>query len=85
MNKENKRTVEIDIKKIFLTPPDTNKERIIFLSMLVITFVIFFGPLCFSAIPPIKGILLSCLPALSLSWGWIVFLRSLFSKEKYCL
>lgn len=79
-----KKTVEPDLRKIFLTPPDTKKEKIMFLIMLVVTFVMFFGPLCFSAIPPIKGILLSCLPALSLSWGWIVLLRSLFRKSEFC-
>lgn len=83
MKQNVKRTSEIDIKKIFLTPPDTNKERIILLSMLVVTFVIFFGPICFSPIPPVKGILLACMPAVSLSWGWMVFLRSLFRKGEF--
>lgn len=85
MKQNAKRTAEIDIKKIFLTPPDTNKERIILLSMLVVTFVIFFGPICFSPIPPVKGILLACMPAVSLSWGWLVLLRSLFRKKEFSL
>ena len=33
---------------------------------------------------PAKAVLLSCLPALSVSWGWIVLLRSLFRKSEFC-
>ena len=79
-----KKQVELDLKKIFLTPPDTKKEKIMLLVMLVVTFVMFFGPICFSPIPPVKGIFLACLPALSLSWGWMVLLRSLFRKGSFC-
>lgn len=75
--------VEIDLKKIFLTPPNTRKEKITLLVMLVATFVVFFGPICFSPIPPVKAVLLACLPALSLSWGWMVLLRSLFRKTEF--
>lgn len=84
MNNPEKQTVKIDLVKIFLTPPNTKKERIILFLMLVITFMIFFGPVVFSGMSPIKGILLACMPALSISWGWIVLLRSFFRKKDFC-
>ena len=76
--------VEMDLKKIFLTPPNTRREQIILLVMMVVLFIMFFGPICFTEIHPVKAILLSCLPALSVSWGWIVLLRSLFRKSEFC-
>lgn len=79
-----KKQVEMDLQKIFLTPPNTKKEKITLLTMLVVTFLIFFGPICFSSISPVKAILLACLPAVSLSWGWMVLLRSLFRKRDFC-
>lgn len=83
MKKETVR-VEMDLKKIFLTPPNTRREKITLLVMIVVLFVMFFGPICFTDIHPVKAILLSCLPALSVSWGWIVLLRSLFRKSEFC-
>lgn len=79
-----KKQVEMDLTKIFFTPPNTKKEKIILLTMLVVTFLIFFGPICFSAISPVRAILLACLPAVSISWGWMVLLRSLFRKQEFC-
>ena len=76
--------VEIDLKKIFLTPPNNRREKITLLVMMVALFVMFFGPICFTDVHPVKAILLSCLPALSVSWGWIVLLRSLFRKSEFC-
>ena len=73
----------VDIKKIFLTPPHTKRELITVLLVMVAVFMICFGPLCFSPIHPIKAVVISCLPALSLSWGWLVLLRALFSKREY--
>ena len=76
--------VEIDLKKIFLTPPNIRREKITLLVMMVVLFVMFFGPICFTDIHPAKAVLLACLPALSVSWGWIVLLRSLFRKSEFC-
>ena len=76
--------VEMDLKKIFPTPPNTRREQITLLVMMVVLFIMFFGPICFTEIHPVKAILLSCLPALSVSWGWIVLLRSLFRKSEFC-
>ena len=76
--------VEMDLKKIFLTPPNTRREKITLLVMMVVLFVMFFGPVCFTDVHPAKAVLLSCLPALSVSWGWIVLLRSLFRKSEFC-
>lgn len=84
MRDNTKRLVELDLGRIFLTPPNTKKEKIVLLIMMVVTFVMFFGPICFSPIPPVKGILLACMPALSFSWGWMVLLRSLFRKSEFC-
>ena len=83
MKKDVKR-VEMDLVKIFLTPPNTRRERITLILMLVVTFVMYFGPLCFTDIHPARAILLACLPALSISWGWMVLLRSLFRKSEFC-
>ena len=83
MKKEAAR-VEMDLKKIFLTPPNTRREKITLLVMMVVLFVMFFGPVCFTDVHPAKAVLLSCLPALSVSWGWIVLLRSLFRKSEFC-
>lgn len=83
MKSAEKRQVEMDLTRIFLTPPNTRKEKITLLAMLVVTFVIFFGPICFSAIPPVKAIFLACMPSLSISWGWMVLLRSLFRKDEF--
>ena len=74
----------MDLKKIFLTPPNTRREKITLLVMMVVLFVMFFGPVCFTDVHPAKALLLSCLPALSVSWGWIVLLRSLFRKSEFC-
>ena len=76
--------MEMDLKKIFLTPPNTRREKITLLVMMVVLFVMFFGPVCFTDVHPAKTVLLSCLPALSVSWGWIVLLRSLFRKSEFC-
>mgnify|MGYP001026848010 CR=1 FL=1 len=54
--------VEIDLKKIFLTPPNNRREKITLLVMMVALFVMFFGPICFTDVHPVKAILLSCLP-----------------------
>ena len=41
-------SVEMDLKKIFLTPPNTRREKITLLVMMVVLFVMFFGPVCFT-------------------------------------
>ena len=83
MKKEPER-VEMDIQKIFLTPPNTMKEKITLVLMMVVVFIMFFGPVTFTEISPVKGIFLSALPAISISWGWMVLLRSLFRKREFC-
>ncbi|HIU77492.1 MAG TPA: hypothetical protein IAC62_16505 [Candidatus Pelethocola excrementipullorum] len=79
-----KREVEMDIFKIFLTPPNTRKEKITLLVMMAVVFMMFFGPLCFTSVSPVKAIISSAFPAFSLSWGWMVLLRSLFRKSEFC-
>lgn len=73
----------IDIVKIFLSPPSTMFERVTLFLFLLITFVLFFGPLRFSNMTPMEAALTAALPALSISWGWIVFLRSIFRKKEF--
>ena len=58
MKKETKQG-EMDLVKIFLTPPNTMRERVTLILMLVVTFVMFFGPLCFTDVHPAKAILLA--------------------------
>lgn len=79
-----KEYVVVDLMKIFLTPPNNKKEKITVLAVMVLTFIIFFGPLCFSDMHPARAILLSALPALSISWGWMILLRGLFRKKEFC-
>lgn len=80
---KNEERLEIDLAKIFLTPPNTMKERITLVVMMVVVFIMFFGPVMFTEISPIKGIFMAALPALTVSWGWIVLLRSLFRKREF--
>ena len=82
MKKEPER-LEMDLKKIFLTPPNTMKEKITLIVMMTVVFIMFFGPTVFSKISPVRGIVVSALPALSISWGWLVLLRSLFRKREF--
>jgi hypothetical protein len=76
--------LQIDIAKIFLSPPSTMFERVTLFLILLITFIMFFGPLKFSKMPPIEAAFTAALPALSISWGWIVLLRSIFRKKDFC-
>lgn len=75
--------LELDIVKIFLTPPDTMREKITLFVMMVVIFIMFFGPVMFTEVSPLKGALLSALPAFTVSWGWLVLLRSLFRKREF--
>lgn len=84
MKSMEKRQVEMDLTKIFLTPPNTRKEKITLLVMLVATFVIFFGPICFSAIPPVKAVLLACMPSFSLSLGLDSFAPLPVQEGRFC-
>ncbi|WP_207727060.1 hypothetical protein [Anaerosolibacter carboniphilus] len=77
--------VKIDIFKIFTNPPSTMFERITLFLMLVISFIIFFSPLRFSKISPFEAAWIAALPSLSISWGWIVLLRSIFRKKDFSI
>ena len=76
--------VHLDIKKIFLTPPNTRKEKIILVLVMVLVFMLYFGPLTFSAVHPVKAILISCIPTVTTSWAWIVLLRYVGRKKEFC-
>lgn len=82
MKKEPER-LEMDLAKIFLTPPNTMKEKVTLVVMMVVVFAMFFSPVVFTEVSPVKGIFLSALPAVSISWGWMVLLRSLFRKREF--
>ena len=82
MKKEPER-LEMDLAKIFLTPPNTMKEKVTLVVMMVVVFAMFFAPVGFTEGSPVKGIFLSALPAVSISWGWMVLLRSLFRKREF--
>ncbi|MFR4819326.1 MAG: hypothetical protein ACLUA9_09530 [Blautia stercoris] len=51
--------------------------------MMTVVFIMFFGPTVFLEISPVRGIIISALPVLSISWGWMVLLRSLFRKREF--
>lgn len=82
MKKEPER-LEMDLQKIFLTPPNTLREKVTLLLMMVVLFVMFFGPVIFTEVSPVKGIILSAIPALCISWAWMVLLRSIFRKREF--
>ncbi|WP_297778836.1 hypothetical protein [Blautia sp.] len=82
MKKEPER-LEMDLAKIFLTPPNTMKEKITLILMMVVVFVMFFGPVVFTEISPIKGAVLSALPALSISWGGWYYSGVCSEKENF--
>lgn len=73
----------VNLHKIFLTPPSSLKERLILFAMLVVTFMVFFGPLKFSNVEPVEAVLTAMIPALTVSWGWVVLLRFLFNRAFY--
>ncbi|MBN2285827.1 MAG: hypothetical protein JXQ26_05350 [Tissierellales bacterium] len=73
----------LDTRKIFLKPPKSLLERIVLFVTLVMTFMIFFAPLQFSSMPPVEAVAISMLPAISISWGWIVLLRFLFRRSEF--
>ncbi|MCG8541761.1 MAG: hypothetical protein MJA82_17755 [Clostridia bacterium] len=75
--------VKMDVMKIFFTPPSTMFERITLFIMLTITFIIFFTPLKFSQIHPLEAVITAAIPSLSISWGWILLLRSIFKKKDF--
>ena len=52
MKKEPER-LEMDLKKIFLTPPNTMKEKITLIVMMTVVFIMFFGPTVCSEISPV--------------------------------
>lgn len=76
--------LEMDLAKIFLTPPGTMKERVFLFVMMAVVFTAFFGPVMFTAVSPMRGAVLSALPAFSVSWGFMVFFRSVFKKREFC-
>lgn len=76
--------VHLDIKKIFLTPPNTRKEKIILVVVMLLVFMLYFGPLTFSTVHPVKAILISCIPTVTTSWAWIVLLRYIGRKKEFC-
>ncbi len=75
--------VQIDLRRIFLTPPISMMEKLILFVMLTGTFMFFFKPLQFSPMSPLEAAFTASIPALSLSWGWLVLLRSLFWKRQF--
>ena len=76
--------VSLDLKKIFLAPPDTRREKITLIVVMVLVFMLYFGPLTFTEVDPIRAILISAVPTLTTSWGWIVLLRYVGRKADFC-
>ena len=85
MPKEPER-LEIDIQKIFLTPPTSMRsmrEKITLFLMMLVIFIMCFGPTIFTDISPVRAVIVSAIPAFTVSWGWMVLLRSLFRKREF--
>lgn len=59
--------VSLNLGKIFLTPPNTRKEKILLLVLMTLFFMLFFGPLTFSAINPVHAVLISAVPTVTTS------------------
>lgn len=76
--------VKIDIAKIFCTPPSNMFERITLFLTILVTFIMFFGPLAFSKMSPVEAIITAAVPSLTMSWAWMVLLRSIFRKRDFC-
>ena len=72
MRKETEK-LEMDLVKIFLSPPDTMREKITLFIMMVVVFIMFFGPLMFTEVSPVKGAVLSAIPAFTVSWGCLLY------------
>ena len=72
MRKETEK-LEMDLVKIFLSPPDTMREKITLFVMMVVVFIMFFGPVMFTEISPLKGALLSALPVFALGNAVLCF------------
>ena len=75
--------LEIDIQKIFLTPPTSMREKITLFLMMLVIFIMCFGPTIFTDISPVRAVIVSALPAVTVSWGWMVLLRSPFRKRDF--
>jgi len=73
----------VDLKRLFLSPPQLLSERVMLFVMLSVSFAAFFGPLLFSSMMPLDAALTAMPPALSISWGWMVFLRYRFRRSEY--
>lgn len=75
--------VRINLVKIFLDPPKSFFERVSLFFIASLLFVVFFRPLGFENMSFFEAVITASIPSLSISWGWIVLLRSLFRKEDY--
>ena len=76
--------VRLDLKKIFLSPPNTTREKVTLVLVMVLVFMLYFGPLTFTAVSPVHAILISSVPILTTSWAWIVLLRYIGRKQDFC-
>ena len=86
MNRKNSgefQYVRLDLKKIFLTPPTGKRERTTLVVVMTLVFMLYFGPLTFSEVHPVRAILVSAVSTLPIAWAWIVLLRFVGQKEKY--
>lgn len=85
-NKENiqeNKKVELDLFKIFLSPPKSFFERVSLFLLAAFLFVIFFYPLGYENMSFFEAVITASFPSLTISWGWIVFLRFRFKKDEY--
>ncbi|MGM0438297.1 MAG: hypothetical protein ACQEQD_08485 [Bacillota bacterium] len=74
---------ELDLFNIFLSPPKSFFERVSLFLLAAFLFVVFFKPLGYENMSFIEAVVTASFPALTISWGWIVFLRYKFKRDKY--
>lgn len=79
MNKKD----ELDLAKIFLSPPKSFFERFILFLLTTLLFVGFFRPLGLENMTFLGAIITASIPSITISWSWIVFLRFMFKREEY--
>lgn len=59
------------------------REKITLFLMMLVIFIMCFGPTIFTDISPVRAVIVSAIPAFTVSWGWMVLLRSLFRKREF--
>ncbi|MFW5873517.1 MAG: hypothetical protein ACOCVD_02435 [Bacillota bacterium] len=74
---------ELDLIKIFLSPPKSFFERVSLFLLATLLFVGFFRPLGLEDMSFLGAVITASIPSITISWSWIVFLRFIFRRDEY--